>query len=117
MTLLDSLVERTPWESATFIERLDLYGIEVDRIHGEFWTSGQRRASSLHEVSYRGCFKPQLPAFFIERLSQEGDLVYDPFSGRGTTAIVAGLHGRRVAANDINSLSRIMTRPRLTPLL
>jgi len=115
MTLLDSLVERTPWESATFIERLDLYGIEVDRIHGEFWTSGQRRASSLHEVSYRGCFKPQLPAFFIERLSQEGDLVYDPFSGRGTTAIVAGLHGRRVAANDINSLSRIMTRPRFNP--
>jgi len=81
----------------------------VDRIHGEFWTSRQRQASSLHEVSYRGCFKPQLPAFFIERLSREDDLVYDPFSGRGTTAIEAGLRGRRVAANDINPLSRVMT--------
>src|SRR6266849_6618879 len=31
----------------------------------EFWTSRQRQASSIHEVSYRACFKPQLPAFFI----------------------------------------------------
>ena len=27
----------------------------------EFWTSKQRAAHSLHEVSYRACFKPQLP--------------------------------------------------------
>jgi hypothetical protein len=29
----------------------------------EYWTSKQRDASSLHEVSYRACFKPQLPRF------------------------------------------------------
>ena len=52
----------------------------------EFWTSRQRAANSLHEISYRACFKPQLPAYFIERLSEHGDVVYDPFSGRGTTA-------------------------------
>jgi hypothetical protein len=34
----------------------------------EFWTSGQRRAHSLHEISYRACFKPQLPAFFVSHL-------------------------------------------------
>src|SRR5258706_8600131 len=33
----------------------------------EFWTSKQRQANSLHEVSYRACFKPQLPRFSIER--------------------------------------------------
>lgn len=80
---------------------------------GEFWTAKQRQAARLHEVSYRACFKPQLPAFFIERLSITGDTVYDPFSGRGTTAIEAALHGRQVAANDINPLSAILTRPRL----
>src|SRR5258708_15158534 len=32
----------------------------------EFWTAKQRQAHSLHEVSYRACFKPQLPRFFIE---------------------------------------------------
>ena len=47
--------------------------------------SKQRAASSLHEVSYRACFKPQLPRFFIERLTEPGDVVYDPFMGRGTT--------------------------------
>jgi hypothetical protein len=80
---------------------------------GEFWTAKQRQAARLHEVSYRACFKPQLPAFFIERLSQPGDTVYDPFSGRGTTAIEAALHGRQVVDNDINPLSAILTRPRL----
>ena len=35
----------------------------------ELWTHRQRQASPLHEVSYRACFKPQLPAYFIERLA------------------------------------------------
>jgi len=41
--------------------------------------------------------------------------VYDPFSGRGTTVIEAGLAGRNVIANDANPLSRIITEPRLFP--
>ena len=80
---------------------------------GEFWTAKQRQATPLHEVSYRACFKPQLPAYFISRLTSAGDVVYDPFSGRGTTAVEAALHGRRVIANDVNPLSEILTRPRL----
>ena len=79
----------------------------------ELWTSRQRQACSIHEVSYRACFKPQLPAYFIDRLSEEGDLVYDPFSGRGTTAIEAALRARRIIANDINPLSIVFARPRL----
>jgi hypothetical protein len=79
----------------------------------ELWTARQRQASPIHEVSYRACFKPQLPAYFIERLTAEGDLVYDPFSGRGTTAVEAALQGRTIIANDINPLSAILTRPRL----
>jgi hypothetical protein len=79
----------------------------------ELWTSRQRQANAIHEISYRGCFKPQLPNYFLERLSAESDVVYDPFSGRGTTAIEAALLGRRVIANDINPLSAVLTRPRL----
>lgn len=81
----------------------------------EYWTSGQRQGHSLHEVSYRACFKPQLPAFFIERLTKPGDVVYDPFMGRGTTPLQAALMGRTPAANDINPLSILLTRPRLNP--
>ena len=88
---------------------------EVRRFVGEFWTSGQRQASSLHEVSYRACFKPQLPHYFIRRFTTEGDIVYDPFGGRGTTAIEAALMGRRVISNDANPLSQILLGPRLCP--
>jgi hypothetical protein len=81
----------------------------------EFWTSKQRAAHSLHEVSYRACFKPQLPRFFIERLSRDGELVYDPFMGRGTTLLEAALLGRKWVGCDINPLSKILLAPRLNP--
>ena len=80
-----------------------------------FWTAEQRRGHSLHEISYRACFKGQLPGFFIERLTEPGDLVFDPFSGRGTTAVQAALLGRAPAANDVNPLSAMLCAPRLDP--
>jgi len=86
---------------------------KIPKFINEFWTSKQRQAHSLHEVSYRACFKPQLPRFFIERLTKEGDVVYDPFSGRGTTILEAALLGRNIVANDINPLSKILSQPRL----
>ena len=81
----------------------------------EFWTAKQRAASKLHEISYRACFKPQLPRFFIQRLTQPGDVVYDPFMGRGTTPVEAALLGRVPYGCDINPLSEVITRPRLCP--
>jgi len=94
------------------VEDIDVASQSVPRYTGEFWTSKQRQAHSLHEVSYRACFKPQLPNFFIEYLTKEGDTVYDPFSGRGTTALEAGFMGRKVIANDINPLSALLSKPR-----
>ena len=89
--------------------------VTLCRYTNEFWTSRQRQASSIHEISYRACFKPQLPRFFISLLTRKGDVVYDPFNGRGTTVIEAALLGRDVIANDANPLSRIMTEPRFFP--
>jgi DNA methylase len=89
--------------------------ITVPLLINEFWTSRQRAAHSLHEISYRACFKPQLPRFFIQRLTDRGDSVYDPFSGRGTTALEAALLGRTPTGCDINPLSRILLEPRLSP--
>ncbi len=93
--------------------RSALDGVEV--YENEFWTAQQRQAHALHEISYRACFKPQLPRFFIERFTQPDAVVYDPFAGRGTTLIEAALLGRRAIGNDINPLSRILTAPRLDP--
>jgi hypothetical protein len=90
-------------------------GHELPVLTNEFWTSRQRAAHSLHEVSYRACFKPQLPAFFVRRLTAEGDAVYDPFAGRGTTLLEAALHGRRPFGCDVNPISRALAWPRLSP--
>jgi DNA modification methylase len=87
--------------------------LNVPVYEAELWTSRQRQANSIHEISYRACFKPQLPAYFIERLTRDAEVVYDPFGGRGTTAVEAALHGRTVLTNDVNPLSAILTRPRL----
>ncbi len=81
----------------------------------EFWTAGQRQAHSIHEISYRACFKPQLPEFFINRLTKPGEAVHDPFMGRGTTPVQAALLRRRPVGNDINPLSVLLTRPRVAP--
>lgn len=89
-----------------------LHDEKYPRFTAEFWTSRQRQASSLHEIAYRACFKAQLPRFFIDFFSQPGDIVYDPFSGRGTTVIEAGLLGRNVISNDVNPLNRILSAPR-----
>lgn len=100
--------------SRTRVKHLVIGEQRIPVFINEFWTSRQRQAHSIHEVSYRACFKPQLPRFFIERLTAPGDRVYDPFSGRGTTILEAALCGRNVAANDVNPLSRILSQSRLT---
>ena len=85
------------YDKETVVEERD--GIPV--FANEFWTSKQRAAHSLHEISYRACFKPQLPRFFIERLTEPGDVVFDPFMGRGTTLLEAVLLGRDVLVTTL----------------
>ncbi|PYJ71403.1 MAG: DNA modification methylase, partial [Verrucomicrobia bacterium] len=114
-SLLDELAAFRQFRTRTEVTSLGEGEDAVPVFVNEFWTSKQRAASSLHEISYRACFKPQLPRFFIERLTAANDMVYDPFLGRGTTMIEAALLGRRVAGCDINPLSSILTAPRLHP--
>jgi hypothetical protein len=110
-TLHDLLSAFCEFGEQTLIEQVD----GVPRYINEFWTARQRQGHPIHEVSYRACFKPQLPEFFINLLTAPGDTVYDPFMGRGTTPVQAHLMGRNAWANDINPLSTLLTRPRLSP--
>jgi hypothetical protein len=114
-SLLDELASFRQFRTATQVTSLGNGDNAVPVFVNEFWTSKQRAASSLHEVSYRACFKPQLPRFFIERLTAANDTIYDPFLGRGTTMLEAALLGRHVAGCDVNPLSLILTAPRLRP--
>ncbi len=100
-------------ENKTEVKFIEIDGKKYPKFINEYWTSKQRQASSLHEIAYRACFKGQLPRFFIQLLTKEKDIVYDPFSGRGTTVIEAALLGRNIISNDINPLSKILTSPRI----
>jgi hypothetical protein len=104
------------WQGrSTTIGELEWNDQRLPVFTNEFWTSQQRAAHSLHEISYRACFKPQLPAFFIDRLSARGDVVFDPFAGRGTTMLEAALRERVPNGCDVNPLSRALILPRLAP--
>ena len=126
-SLRNNAVAHLNFDSRKFIEEIASFrsfGTETENfIEGgmpyfvnEFWTSGQRQSHSIHEVSYRACFKAQLPEFFISRLTKVGETVYDPFMGRGTTLVQAALQGRSAVGNDVNPLSILLTKPRLRPI-
>jgi len=100
-------------DQGTSIDELTLGSEKYVKFVNEFWTAKQRQANSIHEISYRACYKPQLPRFFIDIFTKEGDVVYDPFAGRGTTLIEAALLHRNIVSNDVNPLSRLLVEPRL----
>lgn len=48
-------------------------------------------------------FPREIPEFFVEFLTEPGDLVVDPFAGSNVTGVVAETRGRRWLAVDIES--------------
>ena len=109
----DTLLNFNIFNQKTEIDSVQISSKSYKRFSNEFWTAKQRQANNLHEISYRACYKPQLPRFFIDLLTKPGDVVYDPFAGRGTTLIEAALLNRNIISNDINPLSHILTESRL----
>jgi len=55
--------------------------------------------------SYLGAFPPSLANYFIQYFTNEGELVFDPFSGRGTTALEARILNRKSLATDLNPIA------------
>jgi hypothetical protein len=60
-------------------------------------------------------FPPALPRYFIEQCSRQGDVVFDPFAGRGTTPLEACLAGRIGIGSDANPLAALMTAAKVRP--
>ena len=65
----------------------------------------------LHTIcSYMAMFPPCVPHYFIEKYTKKGDIVFDPFSGRGTTVLEACLMKRKAIGNDKNILAYLLTK-------
>ncbi len=69
---------------------------------------------ALHAFAAK--FPPQLPAWFIEGLTQHGDVVLDPFMGSGTTVLEASILGRKAMGIDIDPLAVLMARTKVASL-
>lgn len=60
-------------------------------------------------------FPPTVPHYFIRWLTEAGEVVYDPFSGRGTTVLEACLLGRVGLASDASPLACTLSGAKATP--
>ena len=60
-------------------------------------------------------FPAALAHAFIARYSRPGDVVLDPFSGRGTTPLQACSEGRIGVGNDLNPFAHLLTASKVEP--
>ncbi len=81
------------------------------------WKDQQRLwGHSLHPMcSYLASFPAALTHAFIARYSRRGDVVVDPFSGRGTTPLQACAEGRIGVGNDLNPFAHLLTAAKVDP--
>jgi site-specific DNA-methyltransferase (adenine-specific) len=71
---------------------------------------------ALHPMcSYLASFPAALAHAFVGRYSRRGDVVLDPFSGRGTTPLQACAEGRIGVGNDLNPLAHLLTAAKVEP--
>jgi DNA methylase len=81
------------------------------------WKAQQRLwGHSFHPMcSYLASFPAALTHAFIARYSRPGDVVLDPFSGRGTTPLQACAEGRIGIGNDLNPFAHLLTASKVQP--
>jgi DNA modification methylase len=81
----------------------------------DFHNEGSLYASHNYH-SFPAKFPPQLPRLFIDGLTQPGDVILDPMMGSGTTVVEAILAERRAIGFDIDPLSVLLSRVKVTAL-
>ena len=81
------------------------------------WKDQQRLwGHSFHPMcSYLASFPAGLAHAFIARYTRPGDVVLDPFSGRGTTPLQACAEGRIGVGNDLNPFAYVLTAAKVDP--
>lgn len=97
----------------------------AQRRRDEITTTSQQKIAG--NIFYYSCgaartghpapFPEQLAADHIQSWSNPGDIVYDPFSGSGTTCKMAHILGRSWIGSEISEQYVRISRKRLSPIL
>ena len=98
-----------PTSGSTYQLELGL-GVPRLAIEPEWKEQPRLWGHSLHPMcSYLASFPAALSHAFIARYSRPGDVVLDPFSGRGTVPLQACAEGRIGVGNDLNPFAHLLT--------
>ncbi|MBI3740347.1 MAG: hypothetical protein HY257_01155 [Chloroflexi bacterium] len=90
----------SPWEA-------------LDRVNWDF--TGETTQYLTHTFhSYPARFIPQIPNLFIQLFTKEGDIVFDPFAGCGTTLVEAMFLSRKGVGVDMNPLACLISKAKTT---
>ena len=86
-------------------------------MHLDNFTTSERISGLTHGLyRYPATTSPALVRDLLLGLSEENDLVLDPFAGGGTTLVEAVGHNRRALGFDINPVACLVARTKTTPL-
>jgi hypothetical protein len=106
------------WSEEAFFDTPDRDSLDSGTTSaGSLWHGiSPRWGHSMHTMcSYHGMFPARVAHYFIQRYSRVGDLVIDPFSGRGTVALQARVERRRTVCNDLNPLAYVLSLAKANP--
>lgn len=91
--------------------------IDGATIPGTWKVAPRGWGNNLHKLApYLGGYPPALAHFFISRYSDPGAVIYDPFSGGGTTVLESLLMGREAIGNDAFPYAHILSSAKAHPM-
>lgn len=99
------------------IEKEILSNINVDKS----WSFAEKTIKDTTYIThgyytYPAKFIPQLASRLINELSNEHDIVIDPFMGSGTTIVEAIVNKRIGVGTDINDIAYLVAKVKTTPI-
>lgn len=97
--------------------RIEVYDFQVRHNIWRYMVGFNLTSKDVISFSHPATFPEQLAADHIYSWSNEGDLVYDPFMGSGTTAKMAHLKNRKWIGSEISAEYVALAEKRLQPYL
>ena len=82
----------------------------------EYGSAEATRRYTHYLFRYPAKFHPPVARALLERHTQPGDCVLDPFCGSGTLLIEAALSGRSAIGSDVDPVAAFVSRVKASPL-